>query len=767
MNFFSDNKKSAFEAKEAAQWIAFGPVIFQAARVLRNTGILKVIEESGSSGLTITEIAEKVKLPVYGVRVLIESGLGLGLVLVTGIKYTLGKTGHFILNDPLTKTNMDFVHDVNYKGLFHLEESIRTGKPAGLKEFGEWQTIYEGLSQLPEHVQKSWFEFDHFFSDDAFPLVLRQVYKEGVKKILDIGGNTGKWAVASITHTPGIHVTIMDLPGQLNVAKEKIEQLGLGDRVSFLPANILDETLEIPKGFDVIWMSQFLDCFSEAEIISILKRCYEALDDNGQVIILEPFWDKQRFEIAAFCLQQTSLYFTALANGNSQMYSSEVFLKCIEKAGFKVIEEVDHIGLSQTLLKCKKMKTEKVDVLVIGAGPSGTVAASIISQAGFKVKIVEKLKFPRFVIGESLLPRCMEALSEAGFLDAVKEKKFQEKFGAKFVKNGKVCDYFFADQFTPGWNWTWQVPRAEFDKTLADTVEKMGVPISYESTVTGIYFNGSDSVTTVEDIAGNKSHIEARFIVDGSGYGRVIPRLFNLEKPSNLPPRKTLFTHVVDTKRSTDDEPNRITIIVHQKGVWIWIIPFSNGITSVGFVGDPGFFKATEGSPEEQLRKLIASEPYLRERMKDVEMVFEPRVLESWSATSEKFYGDGFVLTGNVTEFLDPVFSSGVTLAVVSSQLAAHLVIRKLNGENIDWNKEYTKIMMQGIDTFRSYVMAWYDGTLDTIFFADEQDKKIKSMICSVLAGYVWDLDNSFVKHHKTALEKLARTVEVREAPIN
>ncbi len=412
------------------------------------------------------------------------------------------------------------------------------------------------------------------------------------------------------------------------------------------------------------------------------------------------------------------------------------------------------------------MKTEKVDVLVIGAGPAGTVAASIINKAGFKVKIVEKLKFPRFVIGESLLPRCMEALTEAGFVEAVKAAGFQEKFGAKFVKNGKICDYLFADQFTPGWNWTWQVPREEFDKILADTVEKMGVPVSYETTVTAIEFNESDSVTTVEDLEGNKSQIEARFIVDGSGYGRVIPRLFNLDKPSNLVPRKTLFTHVVDTKRSMDDEPNRITIIVHKKGIWVWVIPFSNGNTSVGFVGDPEFFKQQQGNNEEQLRALIATEPYLSDRLQDVKMIFEPRVLESWSATSSTFYGDGFVLTGNVTEFLDPVFSSGVTLATVSSQMAAHLVIRTLNGENIDWQKEYTEPMMQGVDTFRSYVMAWYEGTLDTIFFADNQVPNIKSMICSVLAGYVWDTSNPYVKDHKTALQKLARTIDLRDSLI-
>ncbi|MFT3826152.1 MAG: tryptophan 7-halogenase [Chitinophagaceae bacterium] len=410
------------------------------------------------------------------------------------------------------------------------------------------------------------------------------------------------------------------------------------------------------------------------------------------------------------------------------------------------------------------MKKEKVDVLVIGAGPSGTVAASIVHKAGYSVKIVEKLKFPRFVIGESLLPRCMEALEEAGFLDAVKAKGFQEKFGAKFVKDGKICDYSFADQFTNGWSWTWQVPRADFDKTLADTCEQNGIPVSYETTVTGITFNGSDSVTTIEDLNGNQSQIEARFIIDGSGYGRVIPKLFNMEKPSNLDPRKAVFAHTVDIKRSMADEPNRITIVVHKPGVWVWVIPFSTGITSVGFVGHPEFFEKYTGTPEEQFRALVADEPYLADRLEDVELVFEPRTLQSWSATTDRFYGEGFVLTGNVTEFLDPIFSSGVTLATVSSQTAAKLVIRKLKGEDIDWEKEYMEPTMQGVNAFRSYVMAWYEGTLDTIFFANNQDPEIKRKICSVLAGYVWDLENSYVRDHKTALQKLARIITLRDS---
>lgn len=356
MDFYSKDTKTALEAKGLAQYIAFGPVVFQVARVMRDSGILGIIEASASIGVTIDDIMKKTGMSRYGVRVLLESSLGIGLVLVNDDKYTITKTGYFILHDPLTKVNMNFVHDVCYKGLFWLEESIKEGKPEGLKELGDWNTVYEGLSQLPSHIQKSWFGFDHYFSDIAFPLVLEHVYKDGVKRLLEIGGNTGKWAMASAKYADDIHVTIMDLPGQLNVAKKKIEEAGITDRVSFIPVNVLDESQAFPTGFDAVWMSQFLDCFSEEEIVSIMKRCGAAIGDDGYIMILEAFWDRQRFETAAFCLQQTSVYFTAIANGNSQMYDSRVFIKCIEEAGFEVAEIVDGIGLSHTLLRCKKKK---------------------------------------------------------------------------------------------------------------------------------------------------------------------------------------------------------------------------------------------------------------------------------------------------------------------------------------------------------------------------------------------------------------------------
>ena len=400
---------------------------------------------------------------------------------------------------------------------------------------------------------------------------------------------------------------------------------------------------------------------------------------------------------------------------------------------------------------------KQVDVLVIGAGPSGTIAASIMHQSGLSVQIVEKMVFPRFVIGESLLPRCMEALEEAKFLDAVKAKHFQQKDGAKFVMDGQICDFNFSQQFTPGWTWTWQVPRADFDKTLADECVKMGIPLQYETEVVNIQIFDDHSLTTVKTADGQIETIQAKFIVDGSGYGRVIPRLFGLERQSSQAPRKTLFCHMTDPNRSEAVEPNRITIYVHNATTWIWVIPFSNGNTSVGYVGSPEFYEKFTGTPEEQFRKLIDAQPELKERFGNSEMLWEPRTLQSWSSTTDTFYGKGFVLTGNVTEFLDPVFSSGVTLASVSAQLAANMVIRQLRGEQVDWSNDYMKKMQLGVDVFRTYVNGWYDGTLFDIFFAENRNPEIMSQICSVLAGYVWDENNPFVKNHEKNIRTLSR----------
>jgi hypothetical protein len=258
MNFFENDTLSALQAKEKAQWIAFAPMVFQASRVLRNTGILAEVAKH-RSGITEQAVASTLNLPYYGVRVLMEAGLGMGLLTLQGDLYKVTKTAWFILHDEMTRVNMDFVHDVCYEGMFYLDKSIANEKPEGLKVFGEWNTIYEALSQLPVQVQKSWFAFDHFYSDTAFPDVLEKVFSRKPKQLLDIGGNTGKWAIQCAQYNQEVTVTIVDLPGQVNMAKSNIDNLGLSDRVKFYETNVLSN--DLPTGYDAIWMSQFLDCF--------------------------------------------------------------------------------------------------------------------------------------------------------------------------------------------------------------------------------------------------------------------------------------------------------------------------------------------------------------------------------------------------------------------------------------------------------------------------------------------------------------------------
>ncbi len=413
------------------------------------------------------------------------------------------------------------------------------------------------------------------------------------------------------------------------------------------------------------------------------------------------------------------------------------------------------------------MNTEKIDVLVIGAGPAGCIAASLIHKNGLTVRVVEKTKFPRFVIGESLLPRVMDHLDEAGLLEDVKAAGFQKKFGAKFVMGDKVCDFNFEDQFTKGWTWTWQVPRSEFDTILAKGVAKKGIPVEFETGVTAVSFNeDGSSVTTVEDTNGNKKEISARFIIDASGYGRVIPNMLDLNKVSSFDPRKTHFTHFKDLKRPEGIDGNRITIIVHRAQIWIWVIPFSNGNTSVGFVGDPSFFKDFPEDFSERMRALVNDVDSLKDRFKDAEMVLSPRTIEGYAISSTKFFDKGYVTVGNATEFLDPVFSSGVTFAMESGSVAAKLVSRKLKGEEVDFEKEYVDYMMAGINTFRTYVSTWYNGDLHEIFFAKKPNMGVKRQICSVLAGYVWDMENPFVKKHSRAVSSLANLLRIENAEV-
>jgi len=354
MNHFRFDSKTAYEAQSEAQRIAFAPMVFQACRILRDAGILELVRQSGSVGMTLNEVVSKSDLPRYGTKVLLEAGLGIGLFCINDGRFTMTKLGYFVLLDSMTRVNMDVVHDVCYRGLFDLEKAIRESYPAGLKTLGDWKTVYEGLSSLPPEVQRSWLSFDHYYSDGAFPAAIPFVFADRPKRVLDVGGNTGRFAIECIRFDPNVRITIADLPQQLKFARDAVHEHKLDDRVDFLAIDLLDELTPLPRGYDIIWMSQFLDCFSEKEIISILRRVARALPAGGALCVLELFWDRQPNETAAFCLQQTSLYFACIANGNSQIYQSADLLHCLDQSGLEVIEDRDGVGPYHTLLKCRK-----------------------------------------------------------------------------------------------------------------------------------------------------------------------------------------------------------------------------------------------------------------------------------------------------------------------------------------------------------------------------------------------------------------------------
>ena len=407
------------------------------------------------------------------------------------------------------------------------------------------------------------------------------------------------------------------------------------------------------------------------------------------------------------------------------------------------------------------MTKESVDVLIIGAGPSGCIAASYLNNKNIKVKVVEKSLFPRFVIGESLIPRCMDHFEEAGLLDCLKAMDFEVKRGARFIRGKEICNFDFSKKFTDGWDWTWQVPRADFDNALAQEIIKNGVDLAFETEVIDVKFNNSNSTTTIKDKTGNTSTIDAKFIIDSSGYGRVLPRLLQLEKPSEIPKNSSIFTHVKDINRPEGQEGTLISFDIIKEKAWLWVIPFSNGTTSIGYVGPTEYIESFGEDTTLALQNIIQLSDYYKDRFKGIEFLFNPIKIKNFAKSVTKLYGDGFALTGNSAEFLDPVFSSGVSFATESAILAAKLAVKELNNDPVNWETEYTGYIKEGVDVFSTYVKEWYTGNLQTLFFHKPENPEIKEKICAVLAGYVWDKDNPFVKKHNRVIKSMAHLINM------
>lgn len=397
-------------------------------------------------------------------------------------------------------------------------------------------------------------------------------------------------------------------------------------------------------------------------------------------------------------------------------------------------------------------------IVVIGAGPAGAIAAALLKRHGHDVLIIERQQFPRFSIGESLLSHCLDFVEEAGMLEAVQAAGFQLKNGAAFACGEQYSAFDFGETFSNGKPTTFQVQRADFDKLLADEAVRQGVEIRYQETLTSADFTEENPLLDVQREDGSHYRLQAGFVLDASGYGRVLPRLLNLEAPSNFPLRQAVFTHVEDRIEATGFDREKILVTVHPtlRDVWFWSIPFSNGRCSVGVVASQERFKDKPADLDACLRAFINETPSLSRVLQHAVWDTPARTIGGYSANVKTLHGKGFALLGNAAEFLDPVFSSGVTIAMRSASMAAEVLHRQLQGESVDWESEFATPLKRGVDTFRAYVEGWYEGSFQDVIFYPGRSDDIGRMISSILAGYAWDERNPFVAEPKRRLRMLA-----------
>jgi len=342
-----EHKQEIIEALTEAQKIAFAPLSFQAVSAMLDLGILKAIDANPAS---IADLQERLNLSEYTITTLLEVSESIGIVSVKEGKYSITTLGKTFLYDEMTCVNFNFTKDVCYKGAAKLKESFTNAEPMGLREFGfEGQTIYPYLSKLPENMKKSWFEFDHYYSDNSFDIIYKII--SPVEKIFDIGANTGKFERVCLKYNPEQDLTLIDLAENIEVIKNNPELSGC----KFHAADILENKQNLPTMSGAIIMSQFLDCFSKEQIEFILKKVREASSRDIKIYILEPFIDRQKFAGAKLALAHTSLYFTCMANGCSKMYSFSDMEQLVTASGLKINAVYDALGAHDyTLLECIK-----------------------------------------------------------------------------------------------------------------------------------------------------------------------------------------------------------------------------------------------------------------------------------------------------------------------------------------------------------------------------------------------------------------------------
>jgi|SRR5215212_238688 len=379
------------------------------------------------------------------------------------------------------------------------------------------------------------------------------------------------------------------------------------------------------------------------------------------------------------------------------------------------------------------------DVIVIGGGPAGSTAATLLAQRGLSVTLLERERFPRFQIGESLLPYNNDLFARLGVTEQLLEGDFFPKFGAYFVTgDGSVGFSFRFDQrLRDPYRRSFQVKRSEFDHLLLKNAEKHGVDVRQETAVTSVDLSDPEKAI----VNGN---LEARFVVDASGHGAVLGSRVGAREDVKSLKKIAFFAHYRNVPRAEGKDAGN-TVVVVLRNAWFWLIPITAKLMSVGLVVDREHVLSCGLEPQQLLEETIAATPWVAERMKDAERVTQVYARKDFSFRMRNIAGPNYALIGDAAGFLDPIFSTGVFMAMKSADMAAQAIESRLRGGSMRALKQYEREMTTGLDKYFRFIERFYQREFLEMFMQPSERWGLLDAIVGILAGDIFaKRDNRF-----------------------
>jgi len=381
------------------------------------------------------------------------------------------------------------------------------------------------------------------------------------------------------------------------------------------------------------------------------------------------------------------------------------------------------------------------DFAVAGGGPAGSSAAISLAQRGHSVVLFERETFPRFHIGESLLSTVNDALAALGVANQIESACFPAKWGARLYthdgQSGRYVD--FANAWDVARPQTYQVCRAEFDRILLQRAREVGVNVQEGSNVVTCEFSPDKAILDVASRGDSTTrYVRVRALVDATGRGGLIARKFNLRTEESRLANVAIYSHYTNVPRLEGERPDDIRLVARSDAGWFWLIPISKELTSVGVVLPKALYrKLADGSPEETLNRTIADTPIVAELMRDARREWPVRAEKDFSYSASVYAGDRWILAGDAGSFLDPVFSTGVSIAMESGIEAAAELDRAMARNDFSASRfaTFSRRQRKRFETFRRFVVGFYTPQFRDIFFNPHPPKLIFRSVVTILAG--------------------------------